>query len=176
MNASKHLVNLVALRRAGLAISPLVHNRLCHRGSLLFGRSCAIAGGTLLVTETNSRRCGCIILGNGVVIGDYCNIRASTSVIKIGNDVQIAQFVNLIGTNHSRTSDGRVARDYAGKAGITIGDRCWLGVQSTLLPGVELGTDCIVGAGAVVTRSWPSFSTLGGVPARRISGSAESTV
>ena len=49
---------------------------------------------------------------------------------------------------------------------IVIGDDCWIGTRAIILPGVHIGKQSIVAAGAVVTRSFPDRSILGGVPAR----------
>ncbi len=49
---------------------------------------------------------------------------------------------------------------------VTIGDGCWLGARATILKDVTLGDRCVVAAGAVVTRSFPAGSIIGGVPAR----------
>lgn len=49
-----------------------------------------------------------------------------------------------------------------------IGSRCFIGGRSLILPGVEIGDDCIVGAGAVVTKSVPAGSIVVGNPAKVI--------
>jgi acetyltransferase-like isoleucine patch superfamily enzyme len=52
---------------------------------------------------------------------------------------------------------------------VTIEDDCWIGRNVTILPGVTLGPHTIVGAGAVVTSSFPEgWCVIGGVPARKI--------
>jgi len=51
---------------------------------------------------------------------------------------------------------------------VTIGIACWIGARAIIMPGVDLGDGCIVGAGAVVTKSWPSGAILAGVPAKLI--------
>ena len=54
-------------------------------------------------------------------------------------------------------------------AHITIGDNCFIGYKSILLPGVELGNSTIVGAGSVVTKSFPEGNiVIAGNPARKI--------
>ncbi len=47
-----------------------------------------------------------------------------------------------------------------------IGARCFIGAHSVILPGITVGDECIVGAGAVVTKDVPPRSVVGGNPAR----------
>jgi lipopolysaccharide O-acetyltransferase len=54
------------------------------------------------------------------------------------------------------------------KGPVEIGKNCFIGFRVSVLPGVTLGQGCVVGAHSVVTRSFPEFSMLAGVPARRI--------
>jgi acetyltransferase-like isoleucine patch superfamily enzyme len=49
-----------------------------------------------------------------------------------------------------------------------IGKNCWIGSNAVILPGVELGDNVIVGAGAVVTKSFPENLKVAGVPAKVI--------
>jgi len=58
-------------------------------------------------------------------------------------------------------------------APVKIGDRCFLGYNSVIMPGVIIGNDVIVGAGAIVTRFVPDGAVVGGVPARIIGRTAE---
>lgn len=51
---------------------------------------------------------------------------------------------------------------------VRIGRGSWIGAGAIILPGVELGECCVVGAGAVVHRSWPARSVIAGVPARLV--------
>jgi len=51
---------------------------------------------------------------------------------------------------------------------INIGVACWVGIRSIILPGVTLEDGCIVGAGSVVTKSFPKCSIIGGNPAKVI--------
>jgi acetyltransferase-like isoleucine patch superfamily enzyme len=49
-----------------------------------------------------------------------------------------------------------------------VGNRCFIAVNATILPGVKIGNECIVGAGAVVTRDVPSNCIVAGNPAKII--------
>jgi acetyltransferase-like isoleucine patch superfamily enzyme len=47
-----------------------------------------------------------------------------------------------------------------------IGPNCWIGSKVTILDGVTIGEGCVIAAGSVVTKSFPDYSVIGGVPAR----------
>lgn len=50
-------------------------------------------------------------------------------------------------------------------AAVVIEDDVWTGANVTILKGVTIGRGSVVAAGAVVTKSWPPYSIIGGVPA-----------
>lgn len=115
----------------------------------------------------------CIHLGANVQLNDYVHIGAIEHV-SIGNDVLIASKVFITDHNHGsfdassapeELSMPPISRPLRAKA-VRIGDRCWLGENVVILPGVELGEGCVVGASAVVTKSFPPYSLLIGNPAR----------
>jgi len=54
-----------------------------------------------------------------------------------------------------------------------IGENCFIGGCSLILPGVEIGDGCVVGAGSVVTKSVPPGSIVAGNPARIIRSNIE---
>jgi maltose O-acetyltransferase len=51
------------------------------------------------------------------------------------------------------------------KKEVVINENCWIGCNVTILPGVEIGEGSVIAAGAVLTKSIPSFSLVGGNPA-----------
>jgi acetyltransferase-like isoleucine patch superfamily enzyme len=105
-------------------------------------------------------------VGRGTYIGPRVTLGVG-GPIRIGEQCQIGANVTFIAENHAVTEEGASAHDVV-RAGITIGDRCWIGHGASVLDGVTLGAGCIVGAGAVVTKSFPAGATVAGVPARRI--------
>jgi maltose O-acetyltransferase len=86
--------------------------------------------------------------------------------VSIGSDCLLAMDVLITTSDHERGADGVRSRQIGRP--ITVGNRVWLGARSTLLPGVSVGDDVIVAAGAVVTRDCAPAGLYAGVPARRI--------
>ena len=86
--------------------------------------------------------------------------------IKIGDETIFAPGVKLISANHGLNPQRR--QGLIATRPIRIGKDCWLGANVVILPGVELGDNVVVGAGAVVTKSFPSNVILVGVPAQSL--------
>jgi len=92
-----------------------------------------------------------------------CYIQAIGRV-RIGDYTQFGPNVNIISANHVVED----LREHVPQE-VTIGRYCWLGAGSAVLPGVELGDFTIVGAGSVVTKSFPEgYAVVAGNPARQI--------
>ncbi len=85
--------------------------------------------------------------------------------ITLGDDVQIGPNVQLLTPTHPIDADLRRAKWEAAEP-ITIGDNVWLGGGVIVCPGVTIGADTVVGAGAVVTRDLPAGVVAVGNPAR----------
>jgi acetyltransferase-like isoleucine patch superfamily enzyme len=70
-----------------------------------------------------------------------------------------------------------LTHDYVNKVhrDIFIGDNCFIGAQSIILPGVTIGDNCIVAAGSVVARDVPSGSLVAGNPARIVEHNVKTT-
>ena len=85
--------------------------------------------------------------------------------IKIGHGTPIAPGVGMITANHDLSD---VEKNQPGQD-IVIGDKCWLGMHVMILPGVVLGNHTIVGAGSIVTKSFPEGNcVIAGNPAKVI--------
>lgn len=85
--------------------------------------------------------------------------------IEIGKDVWIGQNTGIITANHKLT-DPNQHED--GKP-VILRDKVWIGMNSVVLPGVTLGPHTIVGAGSVVTKSFPDgWCVIAGNPAKII--------
>ena len=98
--------------------------------------------------------------GRNIHVGDhfYANYDAvilDGAKVTIGDRVLFGQKVGLYTSNHSFDAREREIGGCIAKP-ITIGNRCWLAANVTVLPGVTIGDDVIIGAGSVVTHDIPS--------------------
>ena len=85
--------------------------------------------------------------------------------ITIGEDVQIGPNVQLLTATHPLDAEPRRKKLESGRP-IAIADNVWLGGGVIVCPGVSIGADTVVGAGAVVTRDLPARVLAVGNPAR----------
>lgn len=105
-----------------------------------------------------------IEIGKNTAINRKCYLD-SRGGIKIGNNVSISPEVHLITAEHN-INDPYFT--YA-TAPIVLEDYVFIGTRAIVLPGVHLGKGCVVASGAVVTKSFPEYSVVAGVPAKIIS-------
>lgn len=98
------------------------------------------------------------------VFGDYYQAWNEGKII-IGSGTYIAPNVGIITSNHDLYDlDKRMPAK-----NVKIGEKCWIGMNSMILPGVELGEHTIVGAGSVVTKSFKEGNcVIAGNPAKKI--------
>lgn len=118
-----------------------------------------------------------------IVVGNYKNIHFhpddvnnfqgkgnlfqtwSDGHIYIGKGTWIAQNVGIITTNHDLMN----LEEHLPPKDVHLGKACWIGMNSMILPGVTLGDHTVVGAGSVVTKSFPEgYCVIAGNPARLI--------
>lgn len=114
---------------------------------------------TSIVEGPQNLRIGRSVAKSFAVSG-HCYIQGFNG-IEIGDHTIFAPGVKIISTNHDEVTHASTQ-----EPPIRIGNHCWLGANSIILPGVTLGDNVIVGAGAVVTKSFPCNVTIAGVPAR----------
>jgi maltose O-acetyltransferase len=110
--------------------------------------------------------------GSQIAIGDrtfvnYDCVLLDVAEVAIGADCQLGTRVQLVTATHPLEPQPRRDRWEAGEP-IALGDNVWLGSGAIVCPGVSIGTDTVVGAGAVVTRDLPAGVLAVGVPARVI--------
>ncbi|MGN0503614.1 MAG: acyltransferase [Ruminococcus sp.] len=88
----------------------------------------------------------------------YCDMPGEPFLVEIGDNVTIAAGTSLLTHDNSVIKLNIDATDYFGK--VKIGDYCFIGIKSIIMPGVELGERTIVGAGSVVTKSFPEGNVV----------------
>lgn len=87
--------------------------------------------------------------------------------VTIGDYVMIGPNTLITTVNHPIKPMGRRKHLGIGKP-VTIGNDVWIGGNVTILPGVNIGNNVIIAAGAVVTKDMPDNCIVGGVPAKKI--------
>jgi maltose O-acetyltransferase len=95
---------------------------------------------------------------------NYDCIILDIAPVTIGDNVLFGPRVSVLTAGHPIDKDVRNAELEFGKP-ITIGNNVWAGGSVTICPGVTIGDNVIIGAGAVVTRDVPANMVVAGVPA-----------
>jgi len=104
-----------------------------------------------------------ITVGRSVFIGYECAFTGHAA-ITVADQVMIAHKVNLITAGHP--VDPSIRRRYITAAPIEVETNVWIGAAATVMPGVTIGADSVVAAGAVVTHDVPPATLVAGVPAK----------
>ncbi len=105
-----------------------------------------------------------ITIGKNVFINHACSF-LDMGGITIEDRVLIGPKVNLVTENHPLAPANR--RALVAKP-IVIKCNAWIGAGATILPGVTIGENAVVAAGAVVSKDVPANTIVGGVPAKVI--------
>ncbi len=119
--------------------------------------------------------------GNNIYIGDNVSINLRCTLIDcnritIGSNVLIGPNVQVYTSAHPVELTDRLNPDFRGgrtpyfcrtfALPVTIGDGCWIGGGTIVLPGVTIGDGCVIGAGSVVTKNVAENSLAVGNPCR----------
>ena len=96
-------------------------------------------------------------------MSNNCYIQALQG-LELGENFLFAPGTTIISVNHGVNNE---FKDDKTKP-VVIGNNVWFGANVTVLPQVNLGDNVVVGAGSVVTKSFPSNSVIAGNPAKLI--------
>ncbi|HHT9138677.1 MAG TPA: acyltransferase [Candidatus Wunengus sp. YC60] len=120
-------------------------------------------GGTIKIEESCFIGPFCVLYGNGG--------------LSIGRYVKIAAHCVIVPSNHNFAEADRFIFEQGVTArGIIIEDDVWIGSDVKILDGVCIRKGCVIGAGAVVTKSTEPYGVYAGVPARKIRSRSESGI
>jgi acetyltransferase-like isoleucine patch superfamily enzyme len=150
-----------------------VHNMQNDKTKILIGDGSQIAGILLIVPFG-----GKISIGKNCYVGDHSRIWSAEEVC-IGDNVLISHNVNIMDTNAHEIDAKERAKSYkkqfkygypktkgiVATAKVKIADHVWIGFNSIILKGVNIGEGSIVAAGSVVTKDVPAYSMVAGNPA-----------
>jgi maltose O-acetyltransferase len=152
-------------------------NFSCAKLSMI-GRRC----GVFILGEGSIRCTGRIILNDDVMlyskgdlsIGKNLGVNQYSRIvchdkISIGDNVTIGQMVSILDHDHHYDiKAGKLVLDGFDTAPITIGNNVWIGDKATILKGVNVGDNVVVGAHTLVNKDVPSNVIVGGNPFRVI--------
>lgn len=110
--------------------------------------------------------------GRNIHVGDNFLTNYNVTILDIapvyiGDYVMIGPHTLITTVNHP-LSPGKRRRHIGQAKAVTIGRDVWIGGNCTILPGVTIGNNVVIAAGAVVTKDVPDNCVVGGVPARVI--------
>jgi acetyltransferase-like isoleucine patch superfamily enzyme len=105
-------------------------------------------------------------IGNNSYVGMGTLLNGYSAKIIIGEKVSIAQNVNIMADSGPNASEEMQKFFPIIKGPISIGDHCWIGANAIIMPNVKLGEFCVVAANSFVNKNFPSYSVIGGNPAK----------
>jgi acetyltransferase-like isoleucine patch superfamily enzyme len=152
-----------------LTIGDNVEINAISKNGILIGNNVSILKNTIIECTGVIRE-----LGEGLEIGDNVGIAQNCFIqvrgkVKIGSNVIFGPNVSIFSENHNYLDINiPIMQQGATRKGVIIEDDVWLGSGSRILDGVTIGKGSIIAAGAVVNKDIPSYSIVGGIPAKVI--------
>ena len=136
--------------------------KIGQKARVTFGERCVLD--RFLTVEAEGR----LSVGAGTIFGHHCTLVAMQD-LEIGPDCLIANLVDIRDNDHCFADLNTPIRSQGSSvAPVKIGRNVWLGTKVTVIKGVTIGDNAIVGANAVVTKDIPANAIAVGVPARVI--------
>ncbi len=145
-----------AFGEGSVIVSPL---KILGTENIRVGDNVAVYEGAWLAAEQGGR----LTIGSKTYIGHRAHLHAFADVT-IGDECVLADNVLINSAAHVPFA----IQEVRSAGTISIGNRVFIGQNVSILGGVTIGDDAIIGAGAVVTRNVPPGSVVAGVPAREL--------
>lgn len=120
-----------------------------------FGKNVFIAKNSIIYCGQN------LVIGDNVLIGENAKIHCHGK-ITIGDNFLSAPGLTINSGSHDIYTMKPIVQE------VEIGKNVWCGVNVTILSGVKIGDNTVIGACSLVNKDVPSYSLYGGVPAKKI--------
>lgn len=115
-----------------------------------------------------------------IELGDFVRIMPDPTILAFGGKLKIGKYtaiscnLTVVTSNHKPTVgipmffNNMLHINETVKGDVIVGEDCWIGINSTLLPGCNLGRGCVVGACSMVNKKFPPYAVVVGSPAKII--------
>lgn len=153
-------------------------------GQVRIGKNVYIGDHVSLIVEQGAT----LTIADNSFIGESCYIKCFGGTIEIGQDVSInsKSFINgcggvsignntrigtqsiIIASNHKFGEPDLLVKDAITKLGVNLGENIWLGARVTVLDGVVIPNDSVIGACSLVSKPLPESGVYVGIPAKKI--------
>lgn len=125
-------------------------------GSLKIGRNVTFRKGFSVMIDKK----GSLIIGDNVFFNNYCSLNANNS-IEIGEGTLFGENVRVYDHNHRYMNINIPIKDQGfSSSPVTIGKHCWIASNVTILKGVHIGDNCVIGAGCVIFKDVPKNTVV----------------
>ena len=131
--------------------------------SVDIGQNCFVSGGSFWFEDDN---CKIIIGSKTTVESAHFAAVESYSVINIGEDCMLATNIEIRTSDSHSIIDSNTMKRINDPGNVIIGNHVWIAASVSILKGVSIGNNSIVGTGSVVSRNIPSGVIAVGMPAR----------
>ena len=175
-NIYKYIINKLTLKKYKKCFgfigegSSIIHPlRISHGKNIYIGKEVEVHNLCWLAANplTGNDKCQ-LIIDDGCVIGDFCHIYATKSII-IHKNVLFANGVYVSDNSHGflNINIPIIRQQIVQKNSVEIGEGSWIGEHVCII-GASVGKNCFIGANSVVTHDIPDYCVAVGAPARVI--------
>ena len=124
--------------------------KIFNKATMIVGKNCEFAHGCCI--EAHGK--GVLEIGDHVYMNRYCMISCQEAVI-IGSGCIFGPGVKIFDNNHQFSFENGVSQ-HLNTAPIRIGKNCWIASDAVILKGVNIGDNCLIGAGCIISEDVPS--------------------
>lgn len=136
-------------------VSPHTEITMDNGAELRIGRNFKMRDGA----KIRVRKGAVCVIGNNSSVNSN-NMIACHERIEIGDDVQLSPNVQIYDHDHDFRAEGGVKAGKFKTAPVKIGNNVWIGANTVILRGAEIGDNCVVGAGCVLSGSYESNTVI----------------